>query len=100
MIKNNTWTANVVTLFPEMFPGSLSYSLTGKALKNNLWNLKTYNLRKFANGKRKTVDGPSAGGGAGQILKAIRICNLAYQAPTYPRQLGGLGLLRTAMVNS
>ena len=70
MIKNNTWTANVVTLFPEMFPGSLSYSLTGKALKNNLWNLKTYNLRKFANGKRKTVDGPSAGGGAGQILKA------------------------------
>ena len=53
MIKNNTWTANVITLFPEMFPGSLSYSLTGKALKNNLWNLKTYNLRKFANGKEK-----------------------------------------------
>ena len=70
MIKNNTWTANVVTLFPEMFPGSLSYSLTGKALKITQWNLKTYDLRKFANGKRKTVDGPSAGGGAGQILKA------------------------------
>ena len=70
MIKNNTWTANILTLFPEMFPGSLSYSLTGKALKNNLWNLKTYDLRKFANGKRKKVDGPSAGGGAGQILKA------------------------------
>ena len=34
MIKNNTWTANVLTLFPEMFPGSLSYSLTGKSLKN------------------------------------------------------------------
>ena len=35
MYENHTWTANVVTLFPEMFPGTLSYSLIGKALKNN-----------------------------------------------------------------
>lgn len=70
MYENNTWTANVVTLFPEMFPGALSYSLIGKALKNNLWNLKTFDLRKFAIDKRKTIDGPPAGGGAGQILKA------------------------------
>ena len=56
MYENHTWTANVVTLFPEMFPGALSYSLIGKALKNNLWNLKTFNLREFASDKRKTID--------------------------------------------
>jgi len=47
MYENHTWTANVITLFPEMFPGALSYSLIGKALKNNLWNLKTFDLREF-----------------------------------------------------
>lgn len=70
MYENHTWTANVLTLFPEIFPGALSYSLIGKALKNDLWKLKTFNLREFASDKRKTVDGPPAGGGAGQILKA------------------------------
>ncbi len=70
MYENHTWTANVLTLFPEMFPGTLSYSLIGKALKNDLWKLKTFNLRDFASDKRKTTDGPPAGGGAGQILKA------------------------------
>ena len=70
MYENHTWTANVITLFPEMFPGTLSYSLIGKALKNDLWKLKTFNLRDFASDKRKTTDGPPAGGGAGQILKA------------------------------
>ena len=44
MSKNHTWTANVLTVFPEMFPGCLSYSLIGKALKNKLWNLETFNL--------------------------------------------------------
>ena len=53
MYENHTWTANVITLFPEMFPGALSYSLIGKALKNNLWNLKTFNLREFASDKEK-----------------------------------------------
>ena len=69
MNKNYIWTAKVITLFPEMFPGALSYSLVGKAMRNKLWNLETYNLRDFAIDKRKRVDGPPAGGGAGQILK-------------------------------
>ena len=40
------WKANVLSLFPEMFPGALSYSLIGKALKNNLWNLKTFETKE------------------------------------------------------
>ena len=47
---------NVMTLFPEMFPGSLDFSLSGKARKNNLWNINTINLRDFAKDKRRTVD--------------------------------------------
>ena len=35
------WTANIVTLFPEAFPGVLGLSLTGKALAEGRWNLRT-----------------------------------------------------------
>ena len=64
------WTANVITLFPEMFPGGLACSLVGKALKNNLWSLEVTNLREFSYDDRKTVDGSPTGGGAGQIIRA------------------------------
>ena len=60
---------NVMTLFPEMFPGSLDFSLSGKARKNNLWNINTINLRDFAKDKRRTVDDAPFGGGEGMIIK-------------------------------
>ena len=60
---------NVMTLFPEMFPGSLDFSLSGKARKNNLWNINTINLRDFAKDKRRTVDDSPFGGGEGMIIK-------------------------------
>ena len=88
MSKNYMWTANVLTVFPEMFPGCLSYSLIGKALKNKLWNLETFNLRDFAFDKRKTIDSPPAGGGAGQILKADVLdnaLNCILKKNSYPR---------------
>ena len=65
----NPWTARVISVFPEMFPGVLQYSLAGRALKKSLWSLDVINLRNFAKDDRKTVDGPSAGGGPGLILK-------------------------------
>ena len=70
--KNKTipWIAKVITLFPEMFPGALAYSLLGKALKKNLWSLDITNLRDFSSGSHKTVDGPPTGGGAGLVLRA------------------------------
>ena len=70
--KNKTipWIAKVITLFPEMFPGPLAYSLIGKALKTNLWSLDITNLRDFSSDSHKTVDGPPTGGGAGLVLRA------------------------------
>lgn len=63
------WAAQVITLFPEAFPGVLGLSLTGKALKDELWQLSTVNLRDFGIGKHRNVDDTPAGGGAGMVLR-------------------------------
>lgn len=64
------WTAQVITLFPQAFPGVLGESLTGKALKDGLWQLETFDLRRHGIGKHKNVDDTPAGGGAGMVLRA------------------------------
>ena len=64
------WQAQVFTLYPEVFPGPLSKGLYGKALANNLWNLKIVNIRDSAYDKHKTVDDTPYGGGSGMLLKA------------------------------
>jgi tRNA (guanine37-N1)-methyltransferase len=64
------WQAQVFTLYPEVFPGSLSKGLYGKALSKNLWNLNIVNIRDAAEDKHKTVDDSPYGGGSGMLLKA------------------------------
>lgn len=64
------WTAQVITLLPEIFPGSLGASLTGKALDAGLWRLETFDLRTFGEGRHRNVDDTPAGGGAGMVLRA------------------------------
>lgn len=64
------WKAKVITLFPTAFPGVLGESLTGKALKEGLWQLETIDLRRFGIGKHRNVDDTPAGGGAGMVLRA------------------------------
>lgn len=59
----------VLTLFPEIFPGPLKFSITGKALNKKKFSIKTINIRDFAENKAKTVDDSPYGGGAGMILK-------------------------------
>lgn len=63
------WTAKIVTLFPEAFPGVLGQSLTGKALQEGLWALETIDLRPFGAGKHRNVDDTPAGGGAGLVMR-------------------------------
>lgn len=63
------WCAKVVTLFPEVFPGVLGASLTGKALQHGLWALETIDLRTFGTGRHRQVDDTPAGGGAGLVMK-------------------------------
>ena len=65
-----SWTAQIITLFPQAFPGVLGESLTGKALQDGLWQLQTYDLRTYGIGKHRNVDDTPAGGGAGMVLRA------------------------------
>lgn len=64
------WTAQVITLFPDAFPGLLGESLTGKALKDGIWQLQATDLRRFGEGKHRNVDDTPSGGGAGMVLRA------------------------------
>lgn len=64
------WKAKIITLFPDAFPGTLGESLTGKALKDGLWQLESIDLRQFGDGKHRNVDDTPAGGGAGMVLRA------------------------------
>ena len=65
-----TWSASVLTLFPEMFPGPLGTSLLGKALTKNLWSLDVRDIRDHGLGKHRTVDDTPAGGGPGMVMRA------------------------------
>ncbi|MBM3519162.1 MAG: tRNA (guanosine(37)-N1)-methyltransferase TrmD [Alphaproteobacteria bacterium] len=61
--------ANILTLFPEMFPGPLGHSLAGRALERGLWLLEARNIRDFATDRHRTVDDHPAGGGQGMVMK-------------------------------
>ena len=63
------WRVKVISLVPEAFPGILSCSVTGNALRSGFWQLETIDLREFGVGKHRNVDGRPAGGGAGMVLR-------------------------------
>ena len=62
--------ATILTLYPEMFPGMLDFSLAGKAREAGRWSLDTVQVRDFASDKHRTVDDTPAGGGAGMVMRA------------------------------
>ena len=65
----DAWTARVVTLFPEAFPGTLGCSIIGKALSDGIWSLEIVDLREFGTGRHRDVDDTPAGGGAGMVIR-------------------------------
>lgn len=62
--------ASVLTLYPEMFPGPLGHSLSGRALESGAWSLDAVQIRDFATDRHRSVDDTPAGGGAGMVLRA------------------------------
>ena len=65
------WTATVLTMFPEAFPGPLGVSLIGTArTEQDLWRLETVDIRAFSTDKRGFLDDTPAGGGPGQVMRA------------------------------
>ncbi|WP_422364173.1 tRNA (guanosine(37)-N1)-methyltransferase TrmD [Pyruvatibacter mobilis] len=64
------WTATVLTLYPEMFPGPLGTSLAGRALEAGTWEMDVHNIRDHAHDRHRTVDDTPAGGGPGMVMRA------------------------------
>lgn len=69
MTNTTKWHVNLLTLFPEMFPGTLGQSLSGKALEKGIWAYNAVNIRNFATDVHKTVDDTPFGGGAGMVMR-------------------------------
>lgn len=63
------WTACMLTIFPEMFPGPLAASLSGQALAAGRWHLETVDIRAFARDKHASVDDAPFGGGPGMVMR-------------------------------
>jgi tRNA (guanine37-N1)-methyltransferase len=83
--------ADIVTLFPELFPGPLGASVIGRGAAQGLWSLRLTQLRDFASDKHHSVDDTPAGGGAGMVLKpdvlAAAIDAVSHQNDPRPRLL-------------
>ena len=78
------WRASVLTIFPEMFPGTLGMSLAGKALAGGTtWSLDVVDIRAHATDKHRTVDDTPAGGGPGMVMKADVLAR-ALDAASWP----------------
>ena len=92
------WQAVALTLFPDMFPGSLGQSLAGQALEGKAleghglprWSMETVDIRGFATDKHRTVDDSPCGGGAGMVMRAD-VLDLAIQDMQH--KTGGLPLV-------
>jgi tRNA (guanine37-N1)-methyltransferase len=65
-----TFQAQILTLYPEMFPGPLGVSLAGRAMAEGKWACDAIQIRNFTTDKHKSVDDTPAGGGAGMVLRA------------------------------
>lgn len=60
----------ILTLFPELFPGPLGASVTGRALEEGAWACDIYPIRDYAADRHKTVDDTPYGGGPGMVMRA------------------------------
>lgn len=64
------FSATILSIFPEMFPGTLGYSLAGQALKSGVYALNIVDIKKFGRTKHLSVDDEPYGGGNGLIMRA------------------------------
>ncbi|KAF8818841.1 tRNA (guanosine(37)-N1)-methyltransferase TrmD [Rickettsia endosymbiont of Cardiosporidium cionae] len=61
--------ATILSIFPEIFPGSLGFSLSGKALKDKIWSFNVINIRDYGIGNYRRIDDTMYGGGDGLIMR-------------------------------
>jgi tRNA (guanine37-N1)-methyltransferase len=82
-----SFAATILTLFPDMFPGTLGHSLAGRALGEGKWSLTAKDIRSFTTDKHRTVDDHPAGGGVGMVLKPDILARAIDETPHTGRRL-------------
>ena len=60
---------DVLTLFPDIFPGYLGQSLLNRAIAAGLVEVRLHDIRDWSKGKHNTVDDRPFGGGPGMVMK-------------------------------
>lgn len=78
---------NLLTLFPEMFPGFLGHSLAGQALERGDWSFKAVQIREFGEGRHRNVDDTPFGGGAGMVMRTDVIERALLSVPSAGRKI-------------
>ena len=59
----------IITLFPEMFEGPFGASIVSRAIRDELVQITTHQLRDYTKDRHRTVDDTPYGGGAGMVMK-------------------------------
>jgi len=60
---------NILTVFPDMFPGTLGAGVVGRARDKEIWSMDVINIRDFAINNYGSVDDEQFGGGAGMVMR-------------------------------
>ncbi|MEM7750071.1 MAG: tRNA (guanosine(37)-N1)-methyltransferase TrmD [Pseudomonadota bacterium] len=82
-MSEDIWHAQVLTLYPSLFPGPLAESVVGNGLAKDRWKLSTINIREFGIGRHSSVDDTPAGGGPGMVMR----CDVIASAVDHARSL-------------
>lgn len=78
----------VVSLFPEMFRAISENGVTGRAIKNNLLSIQSWNPRDFTTDKHRTVDDRPYGGGPGMLMMVQPLRDAISAAKQAAREAG------------
>lgn len=84
---------DVITLFPQIFPGYLGESLLAKAIERNLIEVHIHNLRDWSTDKHQKVDAPPYGGGPGMLIQVEPVVNCVEAVQAMGDEPGELVLL-------
>lgn len=84
---------DIVTLFPQMFPGYLGQSLLDKAIQQGLVDVQVHDLRKWSRNKHHNVDDRPYGGGPGMVLCVEPVVECVEAVQTYATTPGHVVLL-------
>ncbi len=60
---------DVVTLLPEMFAAVTEHGITGRACREGIVTVRSWNPRDFTHDRHRTVDDRPFGGGPGMLMK-------------------------------